>query len=196
MWHPKQVRDTAIALLQNAITASGAQFSTSKDTPVEAGLTPSIICYTDSRMVGLGMAPPQFRRHTLLTVEVTVEGDDKPTVEGLSDTLCELVENTLLGTPQFVMLFEKIETVEWQFTWSGVNTERHTFTGVCEIVGTISERYEPTLPDLTGINIYVDSIDIADLAGTYTPPFNYPVAAAHREAGPDGRAEISGKIDL
>lgn len=192
-----QVRTTAIQLLQAAITQQGSQFFTSKDTPVEAGLTPSIIVYTDDRKTGQGGTPPQFRTEVLTTVEVTVEGDDKDAAETNCDSLCEIVENTLLGDPTFVKLFEGIDSVETHEDYRGTDTERHTFTAVIEIKAHVSEVFEPSITTpLAGINIYVDSVRPFDPNGVEVPPFNYEVADAPRAAGPDGRVEASGKLDI
>jgi hypothetical protein len=192
-----QVRTVGITLLQAAITQAGAQFSTSKDTPVEAGLTPAIIVYTDDRKVGVGASPPQFRTRVLTTVEITVEGDTLASAEALLDTLCELTENTLLGSPAFIRLFEGIDSVETRIEYRGVDAERHTFAAVIEIEGHVTEIFEPTIEQpLNGINVYVDSINIFDKEGTYVPPFVYPVGDAPRPSGPDGRPEGGFTVDF
>lgn len=46
------------------------------------------------------------------------------------------------------------------------------------------------------IALYADLLDVADLLGTYTPPFDYPVPAAPRTQGPDGRVEIGAVLEL
>ncbi len=46
------------------------------------------------------------------------------------------------------------------------------------------------------IMLYADLIDVADLLGTYAPPFDYPVAPAPRPSGPDGRVEVAAVINI
>lgn len=192
-----QVRSVALTLLQAAITQAGATVTTSKDAPVQAGTTPSIVIYTDDEKTGTGTAPPQFRTDVLTTVEVTVEATTKDAAEALSDTLCETVENTLLGTPAYVMLFEQIDHVESRVDYRGDGAKKHTFVAVVEIKGHATEIFEPSITQvITGMNIYVDSQNIFDPNGTYAPPFNYPVADPTRGHGPDGRIEIGGSEEF
>lgn len=195
-----QVRNTALSLLQTAITVSGATFFTSKDTPVEADTgapTREIIVYTDDRKTGLGGTPPQFKTEVLTVIEITVEDDSKDAAEAMLDTLCETVEDTLFGTPDFVKLFELIDSVETISTYKGVNAARHTFTSVTEIRAHATEIFEPTITEtLKGVNVYVDSVNVFDPNGTYVPPFNYPVSDPQRPRGPDGRVEAGGKVEF
>jgi len=60
-----------------------------------------------------------------------------------------------------------------------------------------TEEFAPVPSDpIAEIALYADLLDVADLLGTYTPPFAYPVAAAPRTQGPDGRVEIGALIEL
>lgn len=191
-----EVRTTAQYLLTSALTAQAAIVTTSKDTPVPTGKTPSIIVYTDDTKSGLGGTPPQFRTDVLTTVEIIAEGKTKDEAETLCDTLCELTEIALLSSPLFVMFFEQIDSVDTRTDYRGVDSKVHTFSAVIEIKAHASEIFEPTITaTLGGMNIYVDSVNIFDPNGTYEPPFDYPVADAPRAAGPDGRIEISGSLD-
>lgn len=192
-----QVRTTALGLLTAAITQAGAQKASSKDTPVPSGKTPSIIVYTDDVKEGNGEAPPQFRTTVLTTVEVIAEGKTKDLAESLCDTLCDTVETALLGAPAFVSLFEKIASVETRTDYRAVEAKLHTFTAVIEIKAYATEIFEPVIAtDLAGLNIYVDSVNIFDPAGTYTGQEPFTVPGPPRSAGPDGRPEISGSQDL
>lgn len=190
------VRTTALTLLTDAIIQAGAQTASSKDTAVPSGKTPSVIVYTDDIKEGNGGSPPQFRTNVLTTVEVVAEGKTKDEAEALCDTLCETVENTLLGTPAFVRLFEGIDSVETRTDYRATDSRLHVFTAVIEIKAHVSEIFEPVIEQVfSGLNVYIDSVNVFDANGSYTPPFDYPVAPAPRESGPDGRAEISGSID-
>lgn len=190
-----QVRTTALQLLTAAITQAGAQVTSSKDTPVQSGATPQIIVYTDDVKEGTGTAPPQFRTTVLTVVEIIVEAVDKDSAEALCDALCETAENTLLGTPAFVKLFEAIDSVETRIDYRALDSAQHTFSAVIEIKGHSTEIFEPTITDvIAGMNIYVDSINIFDPNGNYggKEPFQFPDAP--RTAGPDGRPEIVGSV--
>lgn len=192
-----EVRTTAQYLLTSALTAQAATITTSKDTPVPVGKGSSVIIYTDDTKDSTGVGtPPQFRTKVLTTVEIIAEGKTKDEAEALCDTLCELTEIALLSSPLFVMFFEQIDSVDTRTDYRGVDSKVHTFSAVIEIKAHAGEIFEPTITAmLGGMNIYVDSVNVFDPAGTYDPPFDYPVAAEPRAAGPDGRIEISGSLD-
>jgi hypothetical protein len=195
MLYRAQVRTTALELLTAAITQAGAQKTSSKDTPVPSGKTPSIVVYTDDVKEGDGGSPPQFKTTVLTTVEVVAEGKTKDEAEALLDALCETVEDALLGGIPFVKLFEKLLSVETKTDYRGIDTKLHSFIGVIEIKGQVTEIFEPTITtDLGGMNIYVDSVNIFDPNGNYggQEPFQFPDAP--RTSGPDGRPEISGSV--
>lgn len=197
-----QVRNKALQLLQAAITTAGATFTSSKDTPVEGGdpTTPAreIIVYTVDRKTGIGDVPPQFKTEVLITIEVSVEDETKDAAEALTDSLCEIVENTLLGNTQFTSLFEGFDSVETDMNYRGTAATMHTFTAVIEIKAHVTEIFEPTdiTDPLSGVNIYVDSVNVFDPNGAFNPPFAYGVSDAPRGRGPDGRDEICGKVDI
>ena len=190
-----QVRTTALELITAALSQAGVNTTTSEDAPVQTGQTPSIIVYTDDVKEGNGTAPPQFRTTVLTTVEIIVEGQTKDAAETLCDTLCESVENALLGGPAFVKLFEAIDSVDSRTDYRAVDSAQHAFTAVIEIKGHTTEIFEPAIAtDLTGMNIYVDSVNIFDPNGNYggQEPFQFPDAP--RTSGPDGRPEIVGSV--
>ena len=101
----------------------------------------------------------------------------------------------------FPALFEQIDSVDTFTDYEGLGNANHLAKAVIEIVGHTHERFDmtPALTlDLNGLNIYVDSVNVFDPNGTYTDqdgPFN-PAAPAPRDAGPDGRAEITMTVDI
>lgn len=195
MLYRAQVRTTALQLLTAALGQAGVNTTNSEDAPVQTGQTPAIIVYTDDNKEGNGTAPPQFRTTVLTTVEIIVEGQTKDAAETLCDSLCETVENTLLGGPDFVKLFEAIDSVETRTEYRAVDTAQHAFTAVIEIKGHLTEIFEPTIPTLLkGMNIYVDSVNIFDPNGQYQgqEPFTFP--GPPRTSGPDGRPEVCGSV--
>jgi hypothetical protein len=98
----------------------------------------------------------------------------------------------------FIGLFERIERVK-TYTHDGVyDKKRHEFGATIEIVGRTHEIFdlEPT-QSLSGLNIWVDSINVFDPSGAHAGeegPFggNNPP----RESGPDGRPEIATTIPV
>jgi hypothetical protein len=197
MRFPVQVRVKSLELLSAAITQAGATKTSSKDTPVQSGKGPAIIVYTDDHKQGLGSAPPTFRTTVLLSIELIAEGKTKDDAEALCDSLCEIAENTLLGTPAFVKLFEMITEVDTRTEYRGENSRLHTAAAVMELKGYCTEIFEPSLTvDLTGINVYVDSVNVFDPAGNYPGEIPFDVSDAPRDRGPDGRPEISGSVDM
>lgn len=288
------LRGTAEGALTLAAQAVGANVTSSKDTPVSFGdgllaeegqeilselgtsLTssqPWIIVFADDKKFGVG--PRQYRTEGTVTIEVRAEMPSR-VVNGIDvgdkdcaallDSLCDLVENTLLASkgypiqlaieagsatatpvggnaglfrgfvltsPQisvdhflaiaavngdgtitltepfdgssgtyrvvvgsFADLFEQIDKVETFTEEARVETENHVMSATIEIVGHISERFEPVIRDaLNGIDLYIDSVNIFSPGGTFTgEPF--PVPSAPRTTGPDGRTEIPASIDL
>lgn len=193
-----QARIAALDMLRGAITTGGAEFVTSKDTPVQAATPLSIIVYTDDSKEGIGTAPPSFRTTVLTTVEINAQGRSKDAAEALCDEACDLAENALLnGGSAFQKLFSGIDSVETHCDYRGLDNKSHTFTAVIEIRGHALETFEPVITtQLSGATVYVDSVNIFDPNGTYEPPFDYPVADPPRASGPDGRTEIQASIQI
>lgn len=193
-----ELRATALTLLTQALEGGGANVVTSKDQPSQDDDLPKIIVYTDDTKQLVSIAPVTSRTHGLITIEVEASGKSKDDAEAQLDALCDLVERTLFTSPDFVKLFEGLDSCQTFTEYRGMNSERHLAGATIEIKGHTSETWEPPRgPDMTGINVYVDSVNIFDPNSTYTglEPFdinNPPV----RTAGPDGRPEISATIDL
>jgi hypothetical protein len=116
------------------------------------------------------------------------EGKTKDAAEAMCDTLCELTENTLFSTPAFVRLFEQIDEVDTRTEYRGVETRVHTAVGRDGDQGLCHRDLRTHLDvDLTGINIYVDSVNIFDPQGDYTGQIPFDIPGPPREIGPDGR---------
>lgn len=193
-----QVRTVALGLLSAAATSAGATVEGSKDNPIQGDKpTASIVLYVDDTKQGIGVSPPQFSTRVTMSIAIRVEGKSKAEAESKCDTLSELVENTLLGSPAFVGLFEAIESVDSQTDYNATEGKRHAFSADIDIVAHTTEIFEPTIDQaLTGINLYVDSVNIFDATGDYTGDEPFDVAAPPRAQGPDGRPEVSANIDL
>lgn len=97
----------------------------------------------------------------------------------------------------FIALFEQIDAVKRFPDYHGEN-RKHIFTDTIEVHGHVHEVFEPAVgPSLTGLNLYVDSVNIFDASSDFpgAEPFT-GIAPAPRESGPDGRPEIAASIDL
>lgn len=192
-----QLRTTALALLTAALESGGATVVSSKDTPAQDESLPLITIYVDDTKVFDYGAAPTARTTATLTINVEASGTSKDTAESLRDTLCEMVEDTLFGTPDFVKLFEMIDSCDSFTDESGAKGDLHFASATIEIKGHTSEIWEPARGvDLKGINIYVDSVNIFDPNGDYTGETPFNVAnPAPRTSGPDGRPEVGAAVD-
>lgn len=100
-----QLRNTATQLLATAAAGLGAKVQSSRDTPAMSGAMPWLVVYADDHKEGQYGSPPQFLTRGRVTIEIRAEAPPTPapappqsTAEALLDSLCELVETTLLGT--------------------------------------------------------------------------------------------------
>jgi hypothetical protein len=170
-----QGTDLAIACTLNSATATPTSTT---------GLSPGMM------LSGANVSP----RDPFLAIR-TVNDDGTVT---LSAPYASATGTYLFNVGSFVALFEKIESVD---TWprgrsfdagSGVFTARAT---IC-INGFVHEIFEPARgPSLSGINLYIDSINIFDPNGDFSGQEPFTVAPAPRTAGPDGRPEIVADVD-
>lgn len=96
----------------------------------------------------------------------------------------------------FVGLFERIESVDTYSTARGMEDDIYVAREIIRVVGHVHETFEPARgPDLGGINLYADSINIFDPNGDFEGQEPFAVASAPRTAGPDGRPDIVANVD-
>lgn len=199
------LRKTAVAALIAANTLAQTRIESARTWPTQSGAMPAIIVYDfDSNgedQSGGGTAP--FFEVTLsLTVDCRVEHASKRTAEAALDLLCAQVKLILLTPPTLIQHVNKIKSVRLAKTYApeeagGKNTEKHVFIGrfVLELV--YFQVWEPTFATgLSGVNYYLDALNVVDPTGIYVPPFAYTPTPEPRTVGPDGRVEIAAKIDL
>jgi hypothetical protein len=97
----------------------------------------------------------------------------------------------------FVELFEQIDSVKTFTDFAAGKNRTHIASASVEIVGHATEFFEPApWPALTGLNVYIDSLNNFDAAGTYEGKEPFAVPAPPRTTGPDGNPEIAAQIDL
>jgi hypothetical protein len=192
-----QLRSTALALLTTALQGGGARVVSSKDTPAPDAALPSISIFVDDTKAFDYGSAPEARTTALISIEVECSGNTKDAAEALLDTLCEAVENTLFGTPEFVRLFEMIDSCETFTEYKGVNGKRHFAGATIDIKGHTHESWQPGVgADFSGLDIYVDSVNVFDPNGDYggAEPFEIDNPPP-RDKGPDGRPEIGATVD-
>jgi hypothetical protein len=167
--------DVAIACTHDSATATPTSTT---------GLAPGMM------LSGPGMSP----RDPFVAIR-TVNGDGTVT---LSAPYAATTGTYLFNVGSFVALFEKIESVDTYPRGHAFDGGSFVFTtrATMRINGYVHEIFEPVRgPQLGGINLYVDSINIFDPNGDFTGQEPFTVAPAPRIAGPDGRPEIVAEID-
>ena|ERR1700733_7753845 len=170
-----QGSDLAIACTQNSATATPASTT---------GLTPGMM------LSGANVSP----RDPFLAIRA-VNGGGTVT---LSAPYTGATGTYLFNVGSFVALFERIESVDTYPRARSFDSGSATFTAraTIRINGFVHEIFEPARgPSLSGINLYLDSINIFDPNGDFTGQEPFTVAPAPRMAGPDGRPEIVADID-
>ena len=162
-----------IACTQNSATA----------TPVSLdGLSPGMILF----------GPGISARDPFLAIK-TVNGDGTVT---LSAPYTGTSGSYLFNVGSFVALFEQIDSVDTYPRHRGMEGDTYVARSTIGIVGYVHEIFEPVRgPDLSGINLYADSINIFDPNGDFEGQEPFTVAPAPRTAGPDGRPEIVADLD-
>lgn len=173
---------------------------------------PQLLLYAFSeknKSLALAGTNPQFERTLTLVVEARIElavnetnlalTADTAAADPLGDTLdrlCGAVKTALLTNAPFVSLFEHIGDCETALKPDGTGARQIENAYVAfDLVDT--EEFEPVITTrLSGLNLWVDALNVFDPNGTYTPPFPYTPPAAPRTTGPDGRVEIGGEITI
>ena len=147
-----------------------------------AGLSPGMIL----RGPGIGARDP-------FVAIRTINGDGTVT---LSAPYAGTTGSYLFNVGSFVALFEQIDSVDTYPRHRGLEGGTYAARSTIGIVGYVHEIFEPVRgPDLSGINLYVDSINIFDPNGDFEGQEPFTVASAPRTAGPDGRPEIVADLD-
>lgn len=102
----------------------------------------------------------------------------------------------LFNVGSFVGLYEQIESVDTYNRSRGMEGDVYVARETIRIAGYVHEIFEPARgPDLAGINLYVDSINLFDPNGDYAGQEPFDVQPAPRTSGPDGRPEIVADVD-
>lgn len=130
--------------------------------------------------------------------DVAVQAVNADNSVTLTAPFCGATGNYLLNFGNFVGLFEPpIQKVATDTDYEGTKGSKHIASASIAIVGHTTEIFEPPCPpDFTGMNIYIDAINIFDKESNFPGQEPFAVAPAPRQSGPDGRPEIVGSVDL
>jgi hypothetical protein len=198
------LRKTVVDTLRAANTLAQDRVESERTWPTQSGKMPAIIVYDfeeNGEDESGGNTGSQFLVTLALTVDCRVESASRQIAEAQLDLLCAQVKVQLLTPPTLTSLVDKIKSVRLAKTFQSEagkqGAAKHVFIGRLVLELVYRQDYEPTFTQpLDGINYYVDALNVVDPSGTYTPPFNYTPTTPPRIVGPDGRVEISEKIDL
>jgi hypothetical protein len=115
---------------------------------------------------------------TTLVVQVVAEDITDARSAERVDALCEAAKSRLLCDPKWLVLFERVLSIDTEIE-RNVEGESRTTIATLTFALQVSEYYEPVIPDmLEHLHVDVDVIRPAT-----DPNIRYP--------GPDGRIEVS-----
>jgi hypothetical protein len=102
----------------------------------------------------------------------------------------------LFTAGSFIALFERIDSVDSYPRHRGMEGTSYIARETIQITGHVHEIFEPSRgSDLSGINLYVDAVNIFDPNGDFVGQEPFAVVPAPRTAGPDGRPDIVADVD-
>lgn len=187
------------ALIGN--TDAGDRVYLPRDWPTGASLLPAILLSNPKEhKESKGPNAPEYDVYGTFRVKARSATKATPGNAAAGAMLTELqtlqrqIETTVVNNYALYLMIEQI---------SGIETETSTLSDGALEVGELTmdfvvkfyqgpEAFAPIdFEDIQVFNAFGDLESIFDPNGTYMPPFPYPVPAAPRIVGPDGRVEIA-----
>ncbi len=150
-----QMVDALVALLIAARTPAGQNVTADDDWPTTSENMPAIVVYDYiERKEGLSKgSEPQFRTTLTLVVKARVVEDDKDAARRSRDVMAELIENTVLGDPGFMSLFQWVAAVNTKNELSAKGG-RHFGDATIGFDCVFEERFQPVISDpLLGVDM-------------------------------------------
>lgn len=144
-------------------------------------MLPALRVYSSSSAQGRSINIPDFLSTLNLVVQIVAEDiTDARSAAGVDD-LCEGVKEELLGDPSWLVLFERVLSIDTEIE-RNVEGEQRTTVATLTFALQFSEYYEPRIPDrLDHLHVDVDVIRPAA-----DPNIRFP--------GPDGRIEVAAEL--
>lgn len=155
----------------------------SRQVQLRRPMLPAIRVYTSVSGTNVTLNIVEFRNAIRLVVQVIAEDRGDAANAAQVDDLCLQVKTRLLCDPTWMLLFERVLSLETELEG---NVEGESRTVIATMAFTLqeSEVYEPIIPDwLDRVNIKLDVIRPAA-----DPNIRYP--------GPDGRIEVAAEVAL
>jgi hypothetical protein len=153
----------------------------SRQPQLRRDLLPALRVYTSTTAQGLSISIPEFRATAQLVVQVVADDITDARSAETVDSLCEAVKTRLLCDPSWLVLFERVLSIDTEIE-RNVEGESRTTVATMTFALQYSEVYEPVIPDwLEKVRIDVDVIRPAA-----DPNIRYP--------GPDGRIEVAAEF--
>lgn len=150
----------------------------SRQAQISRAMLPAVRVYSSQSSEGRSINIPDFLTTTTLVIQIVAEDiTDAKSAERI-DHLCDDVKDWLLGDPEWLVGYERIMAMTTEVD-RDIEGESRTTVATLSFTLTISEYYEPRIPDtLEQIHMEVDVIRPAA-----DPNIKYP--------GPDGRIEVT-----
>jgi hypothetical protein len=150
----------------------------SRQPQIRREMLPAVRVYTSSSAQGRSISIPDFLSTTTLVVQVVADDITDARSAETTDTLCEAVKTRLLCDPKWLVLFERVLSIDTEIE-RDIEGESRTTIATLTFALQVSEYYEPVIPDMLD-HLHVD-VDVIRPAAD--PNIRFP--------GPDGRIEVS-----
>jgi hypothetical protein len=155
----------------------------SRQPQLRRDMLPAVRIYTAATAQGLSISIPEFRVTENLVVQIVAEDITDARSAARVDLLCEAAKERLLCDPKWLVLFERVLSIDTEIE-RNIEGESRTTIATLTFSLQCTEAYEPVIPDrLEKIKVDVDVIDPAA-----DPNIRFP--------GPDGRIEVAAQFEF
>lgn len=194
----RQIRLAALAALYcDALAGVTIESPGDWSTPPEA--LPAILMRTASdRKESITRGAPEFTTTSTIEIEARVGAASASTAQDAIEALCYAIEQSLLTNQALIRLCNQVVSYDTRIEISA-DGQIHFGGAAIQVGFELPEMYDPferrAPPALTRFGLHFDAASPFDATGNYPSPA-FPVAAAPRAAGPDGRDEGFFEIQL
>jgi hypothetical protein len=192
----RRIRLAALAALAGDAFA-GVDIESPGDwtTPPE-GLPALILRAPDERKDSITKGMPEFTTVVTVEIEMRVGAIDAAGAQDAIEALCHAVEMALLTNYELIRMINQVAAIR---TTTEISSDGkiHFAAALMALNFELPEMFDPFAqgdpPALTSFGLHFDAGAPFDASGTYANPA-FPVNAAPRTSGPDGRDE--GVLDI